>query len=33
VLLDEAAFDAAPVTAGQRVSLSWPREAARALAA
>ena len=33
VLLDEAAFDAAPVAAGQRVSLSWPREAARALAA
>ena len=33
VLLDEAAFDAAPVAAGQRVSLSWPREAARPLAA
>ena len=33
VLLGEAAFDAAPVAAGQRVSLSWPREAARALAA
>ncbi len=33
VLLDERAFDAAPVTAGQRVSLSWPRAAARPLAA
>ena len=33
MLLDEAAFDAAPVAEGQRVSLSWPREAARALAA
>lgn len=33
VLLDEAAYDAAPVAAGQRVSLSWPRDAARALAA
>jgi putative spermidine/putrescine transport system ATP-binding protein len=33
VLLDEAAFDAAPVRAGQRVSLSWPRAAARPLAA
>ncbi len=33
VLLDEAAFDAAPVAAGEHVSLSWPREAARALAA
>ena len=27
------AFDAAPVAEGQQVSLSWPREAARALAA
>ncbi|MFO1049368.1 MAG: ABC transporter ATP-binding protein [Geminicoccaceae bacterium] len=33
VLLDEAAYDAAPVAAGERVSLSWPRGAARALAA
>ena len=33
VLLDERAFDAAPVAAGQRVSLSWPRAAARPLAA
>jgi putative spermidine/putrescine transport system ATP-binding protein len=33
VLLDEAAYDAAPVAAGQKVSLSWPRDAARALAA
>ena len=33
VVLDEAAYDAAPVVAGERVSLSWPRKAARALAA
>ncbi len=33
VLMDERAFDAAPVAAGQQVSLSWPREAARPLAA
>ena len=33
VLLDERAYDAAPVTVGQQVDLSWPREAARALAA
>jgi putative spermidine/putrescine transport system ATP-binding protein len=33
VVLDESAFDAAPVEPGQRVSLSWPRGEARALAA
>ena len=33
VLMDEWAFDAAPVAVGQQVSLSWPREAARPLAA
>jgi putative spermidine/putrescine transport system ATP-binding protein len=33
VLLEEDAFDASPVAAGERVSLSWPREAACALPA
>ena len=33
VVLDESAFDAAPVEPGQRVSLSWPRGEARPLAA
>jgi putative spermidine/putrescine transport system ATP-binding protein len=33
VLMDESAFDAAPVAAGERVSLSWRRESARPLAA
>jgi putative spermidine/putrescine transport system ATP-binding protein len=33
VVLDESAFDAAPVEPGQRVSLSWPRADARPLAA
>jgi putative spermidine/putrescine transport system ATP-binding protein len=33
VVLDESSFDAAPVEPGQRVSLSWPRGEARALAA
>jgi putative spermidine/putrescine transport system ATP-binding protein len=33
VVLDESAFDAAPVEPGQRVSLSWPRGEARKLAA
>jgi putative spermidine/putrescine transport system ATP-binding protein len=33
VVLDERAFDATPVEAGQRVPLSWPRHEARPLAA
>ena len=32
VLLDEYTFDRAPVAAGERVALSWPRAEARALA-
>jgi hypothetical protein len=33
VLLDERAFDAAPVAKGERVPLSWARDEARPLAA